>query len=280
MTIGNSAVPTVSAKVLLGWMEREQAISFICEQCVFPDTLTPGQADAIWRLRRDKVEALPERPAPAPKAMPLSLAEQDKAKVLMKALGQGGSIQRVIKIDPSELVTHQPVIIMDQANKYESPGATAADYARHSLAVRSTTPVQLQVNAAHNAADVIVPHGEYTFAFHPQAGFQIQELARHVSVTAYQGRMLLWAGYHRSYARMASANPEGNDRSLLVALTTDADFFVSPNSPNQGLRAMLCGLRPSLLRDFFDDNFFMMVNLKRKRWVLQIRASCTGVDDV
>jgi hypothetical protein len=90
----------------------------------------------------------------------------------------------------------------------------------------------------------------------------------------------LFAGYHRSYARIASAKPDGSDRSLLVALTTDGDFLVSPHSPNQGVRAMLCGLRPSLLSDFFDDDFFITVNLKRKRYVLQIRANCVPVDDV
>jgi len=131
-----------------------------------------------------------------------------------------------------------------------------------------------------NAMDVDVPHGEFAFAFNQGTSqFYIMELARHISVTAFQDRMLLWAGYHRSYAFIANTNPEGIERSLLVALTTDADFLVSAQSPNQGLRAMVCGLRPPLFRDFFDDALFMEVNLKRKRFVLQVRALCVGVND-
>jgi hypothetical protein len=117
------------------------------------------------------------------------------------------------------------------------------------------------------------------FGFVPPAGFQIQEQARHVSVTAYDNRLLLWAGYHRSYARIASANPEGMDRSLLVVLTTDATFLFSHDSPNQGLRAMLCGLRPPLLGDFLDESLFMRVKLRRRRYELQIRAKVVSIND-
>jgi hypothetical protein len=128
-------------------------------------------------------------------------------------------------------------------------------------------------------ANVNVPHGEFAFVFEPQVTqFLVIETARHTSVTQFGDRMLLWAGYHRSYARMVNANPEGIERSMLVALTTDADFFVSEQSPNQGLRAVVCGLRPPLFRDFFDERFFINVRLRKKRWELQIRAQCVGVN--
>jgi len=78
---------------------------------------------------------------------------------------------------------------------------------------------------------------------------------------------------------MESAKPDGMERSsLLVALTTDADFILSPQSPNQGLRAMLCGPRPPLFGDFFDDRFFIKVKLRKKRYELQIRAQVVAVD--
>jgi hypothetical protein len=43
---------------------------------------------------------------------------------------------------------------------------------------------------------------------------------------------------------------------------------------------MVTGLRPPLLRDFFDPTFFMRVNLKRKRFILQVRAQIAAVDDI
>ncbi len=127
--------------------------------------------------------------------------------------------------------------------------------------------------------DIRVPHMEFCFVFIPKEGFQIQELARHVSVTAYGDRMILWAGYHRSYARMTSANPEAIERSLLAVLTTDADFVLSPDSPNHGLRAMVRGLRPPLFADFLDERFFMDVRLRKKRFELQIRANIVAIDE-
>jgi len=273
-------VPTVSAKVLLGWMERDAAVNFLRNECVFPTPLSEDEATEIWRIRHERVQALPERTAEAPIELPMDKREEAEAKNFMGIVGTGSSIRRVIKIDPFGLVTYQPHVTIDQVNKYTPYAMSAADYAAKSLAT-FRKPIQLNVQGGVNFADAAVPHGEYAFILNTQNGrFEIQELARHVSVTAFQNRMILFAGYHRSYARIASAKPDGSGRSLLVALTTDADFLVSAQSPNQGLRAMICGLRPSLLGDFFDDTLFMAVILKRKRFVLQIRANCVGVDDV
>jgi hypothetical protein len=90
--------------------------------------------------------------------------------------------------------------------------------------------------------------------------------------------MMLWAGYHRSYARMVSMAPEAIDRSLVVALTEDGNFKVSPASPNHGEREMLTGGRPPLFSDFFAEGFFMKVKLRKKRFELQIRAQITALD--
>ena len=85
------------------------------------------------------------------------------------------------------------------------------------------------------------------------AGFGIQEFMKNATVNRFDGRLWLWSGYHRSYARIANMAPDAIDRSLLVVRTTDGDFLVASNSPNQGLRDMLRGRRPALFRDFFDE---------------------------
>jgi hypothetical protein len=77
---------------------------------------------------------------------------------------------------------------------------------------------------------------------------------------------------------MANIAPDAIDRSLLVVLTTDGDFLLSADSPNQGLREMLRGPRPPLFRDFFDDRFVMKVKLRKKRFELQIRAQLVGIN--
>jgi hypothetical protein len=91
--------------------------------------------------------------------------------------------------------------------------------------------------------------------------------------------MMLWAGYHRSYARMLSIAPDAMDRSLVVALTKDADLKVSTGSPNHGERKILTGPRPPLFGDFFDARFFMNVKLRKRRFELRVRAELVPVDE-
>lgn len=271
---------TIAARIVIGWMAREAAINYLTNECVFDEPLTAELAEQKWAEYRDKVAALPERDCSAPIRLPMSAAEQRHADDFMRFHRQyiNGSVREVIKINPLNLVTHQPHVLLDQAGAYAADATDAAHFARHSLATARGVH-NIQIQAGLNAMDIIVPHGEFAFAFEPQtSAWGVIETARHISVTAFQNRMLLWAGYHRSYAFMDRANPDGIERSLLVALTTDADFLLSPQSPNQGLRATVCGLRPTLFRDFFDGDLFMTVSLKRKRFVLQVRAQCVGVD--
>lgn len=73
--------------------------------------------------------------------------------------------------------------------------------------------------------------------------------------------------------------PDAIDRSLVVALTADGNFKVSPASPNHGEREMLTGARPPLFGDFFDERFFIKVKLRKKRFELQIRGQIVAIDE-
>jgi hypothetical protein len=110
-------------------------------------------------------------------------------------------------------------------------------------------------------------------------GFQIQQNAGHISVTEYDGRLLLFAGYHRSFAEITRENPDGIARSLVVALTTDGEFLISPASSNQGVREVLRGLRPPLLADFLDERLSMRVRLRKKKCELKIQSRIEWLDD-
>lgn len=72
---------------------------------------------------------------------------------------------------------------------------------------------------------------------------------------------------------------EAIGRSLLMVLTTDADFLVSAASPNQGLRDMICGARPPFFADFFNDTFAMTIKLRKRRYELQVRAQVVALDE-
>jgi hypothetical protein len=186
------------------------------------------------------------------------------------------NIKDVIKIDPSGLIAHQLLVVEERAIGYQTAVSTMQGWINQTLAAQQQ-PHQIQLRFGMNAMDVDVPHAEFVVVF-ANGTYQVQELARFVSVTAFDQRMLLHAGYHRSYARMSGIAPDAIDRSVLVVVVTDGEFLVSPSSPNQGVRAMCCGLRPPLFADFFDDGFFMRVPLKRKRFTLQVRGQMVPVD--
>jgi hypothetical protein len=257
-------------------MEREFAVRYLMNECVFDEPLTEQRATEIWQERRDQVDQLPERQALAPARLPLTPEERERANAFLRFHSvqlRQGPIRDVIKINPLGLVTHQPYICLDRVNDHVVDG-NGGD-----TLCTQMRPHQMMIQSGMNSANVHVPHGEFGFFYDPiHKLFTVSETGRHVSVSEFQGRMILWAGYHRSYACMVNENPEGIERSLLVALTTDADFFVSEHSPNQGLRAMVCGLRPPLLADFFDERFFMAVRLRKKRFELQIRAQIVPVN--
>jgi hypothetical protein len=134
------------------------------------------------------------------------------------------------------------------------------------------------MKAGANWIDIEIPHAEFILTADQRRGIHIQQLAGHVNVTEFGGRMMLWAGYHRSYARMLSIAPDAMDRSLL-ALTRDALLKVLPGSPNHGELKMLTGPRPPLFGDFFDARFFMKVKLRKRRFELRVRAQIVPVDE-
>jgi hypothetical protein len=270
----------LDAIVLLGWMERDFALQYLLNDCIFDPPLNQEQAGALWQQYRDRVEALPERDANAPAKLELTREEQDAAERFLAPHRASGStaIRDVIKVDPMGLVVYQLYVVVEKAREYMNHAAARTWCARNCLAVRPRRPQQFQGRSRLNVADIQIPHGEFAAAFIPPDKFSVEELAGHVSVTEFGMRMLLWAGYHRSYARMASMNPDATDRSLLAVLTNDADFVLSPDSPNQGVRAMVCGLRPPIFADFFDNRLFMSVRLRRKRYELRIRAMVVGIN--
>ncbi len=101
-----------------------------------------------------------------------------------------------------------------------------------------------------------LPHAEHMIGFQPDGAFRIQQGAGFVSVVDLGGgRLLLKAGYHRSFAfaRAAMNDPDAKDRCELVALTTSLPPPLVANFPtHQGLRTMVFGSRPPLFSDFFD----------------------------
>jgi hypothetical protein len=279
MTTVHAAEPkSVGERCLLGWMPREDAIKHLTEESLEP-LFDARNAAEIWAEYRRRVEELPQREALAPERLSLTTDEQGLRSAFLRKHQGAPTIQDVIKIDPRRCVALQLSVITDRAEMYAATTKSAQHKARHCLGSDQNQAVSLTITPAVNAIRVALPHAEFTLAVAPNGSLVFQQLARHISVSAFDNRMLLFAGYHRAFALSALHNPDAIERSLVVALTTDAAPLLSSDSPNQTVREMVRGLRPPLFADFFDDCLFMSLRVRKRRPELWIQPQIKWFDD-
>lgn len=260
-------------RVLLGWQAEADAIRYLREDCIFDPPLTEQQARLLWERRKAAVDALGPRPTTSPPHLQMTAREREVAGRFLarhrKVLGN--VIRDVVKVDPMGLVIRQFEINVDSANEYMRD-AVAATWCIHNCLTTSRPYNRLQPAEVPNGWNFSLPHGEFGFVFDGDQAFGIVEGRPHVSISELNGRAILWAGYHRSYARASMVNPETNERSVLAALTDEGNLAFGPGSTNPALRDVVLGECPPLLADFFDERLFMEVELRRKRYELQVRA--------
>jgi hypothetical protein len=258
-------------------MAKDEAIACLQTQCWFDPQLSDAQAEALWQPYRIAVEQLPERQLQTPQRLPIPRHAQSLVNDF-RARTRGPEVLDVINIDPRSLAIYQFYVAVDRAD-HHAQCLGNNDWARTCLQL--DRPVsQLPIRLENNAVKVVVPHGEHTFALRPDGAFQIQQTGGFISVCEINGRMILKAGYHRSFAvvRAAMNAPEASDTSLLVALTATAPPQLSAQFPTQGLRTTILGSRPPLFSDFFDSSLAMKVKLRRKKFEYHIRFE--QVDDL
>jgi hypothetical protein len=265
---------TVGAVVLLGWMERESAIKFLLEECVFDPALTAEQATDIWVQHRRRVEALAERRIEAPARLPIPPINRQLVASFL-ARHRGPEVLDVIKINLMGLVVYQLLVVADKADEHAQ---RPEDWTAKILVV-DRPGARLPIRSEDGTLKINLPHAEHMIALQPDGAFRIQQGAGFVSVAEIEGRLFLKAGYHRSFAfsRGTMNAPDANDRCALVVLTASLPPQLSAAFPDQGLRTTVLGSRPPLFADFFDTDLAMRVRLRKKRWEAHIKI--VPVDD-
>jgi hypothetical protein len=261
------AVRTIRGKLLLGWMPREEAMKTLLKLCVFSSPINEQQAEELWAEYRSRVAALSPRKCELPANAKMSLAEKIQAKKLMNDIRRKGgkNARRVLKIDPMRLVVHQYRIFLDHAEAYRAAMINEREKTRLCLGFGLETDFT-RVRSEAGAVIIELPHPEFGCKRHPNGQIEIQEAARFISVADLDDRILLWAGYHRTYAVASQTSPDATERVLLVTLIDgDADRFLAPDSDRREVRDTVLGERPAIFADFFDDALCMTVNLRRQR---------------
>jgi hypothetical protein len=275
-TLGPQPPSTYSGVALLGWMERDPAVRFLMQDCLFERPLTESDAESIWRKWRDRAAALPEREAPAPVPVPLSPTENTHAARFLQFVGAlGVSGVQVIKIDPMQLIVGQYHIAIDVAARHAERPHNDPGWMDQLLPASPSNP-QLNMNFTRRNFDteitIDLPHAEFIFGVHSHGGFAPKELLGYVMAVKAGNRMMLGKGYHRLYSRIMAANASYPERLSLIALDPST---INPPSreaapSNGGLD--LFGSRPALFSDFFTEGLAMPVYLRKKRYRLEVQA--------
>jgi hypothetical protein len=256
--------------ILIGWMERDEAVRTLHDDCFFDPPLSDETAEALWKPYRQRVEGLNRAIDPC-KKIPRnkwSQTEKDVADSFEAAIGL-----KALKVCSDSLIVHQLSVVLDKVNAYKAQHGSHAKWIKDCLP--TTNPEKpIRINSDPVTRDFVVelPHGECMLGLQPDGNFRVVQGGRHITVSEIAGRLVLTAGYHRSYG-LASIAPEGIERSMLVAFASTA-----PLSPSQA--TLVSGLRPPLFRDFFDEDFFITVKLRRKRYEMRVSAHLVAVEDL
>jgi hypothetical protein len=296
--MGNAPVAppinTVRARILPGWMTRDEAINYLTLQC--HPQMSVADAEHTWQEYRTRCAALPANRAPAPQFLPLSTQEAAQAQLFMQFINSRGPHQVVgaVKIDLRQLVVIQYYVITERADSYRQRITSAAAWLAEMLPT-TLAPATIQTsfslgppnnaNQLSSSIDIDVPHAEFAFLPADPTGsvFGASQFLRHVTACETANRVLLRAGYHRSFARVLNA-PAATVPTAVIALERNT-CVAPPNQTPAGAGAITggaglnpFGLRPALLADFFTTGLFMDVNLRRKRYQLQVRCTWLELD--
>ena len=275
---------TLRGKLLLGWMTKKEALAFLTGEAVPP--LAEEEAIKLWESYCQRVAALGNRGCQKPANAAHNLKEKLAADRIVKASRKNGerNVKGLIKVDPLNLVVHQLRIFEERAEPYVDLVSDPITKVKTCL---PPLPVGRQLPTKRVGGKTIIelPHGEFRIVPGPNKKLEIQELAHHVAINAFDDRLLLWAGYHRTYAvTLASqANPEEIERLVPAVLTTDADdAFLCALAGFSEKRDMVRGACPALFRDFFDPDLCLSINLRKQRRQIEsdlTQTSMVWVDD-
>lgn len=268
---------TVDARILLGWMEHDEAMACLQKDCWFDPSLTEQQSEDMWTAYKTRVDNLPERVIQPPVRQPIPASQRHIANNF-RIRTQGPEVIDVINIDPTGLVVYQKYVVIDRVEHHcVQPG----DWSKKTLLLDRPS-AQLNLRMENGTIKVNLTHAEHVFELHPDGAFRIGQGGGFVCVVDVEGRLLLRAGYHRSFgfARTVRNELDAKDKCVLVALTRTVPAQLLPGWPQGGLRTMVLGPRAPLFSDFFDDDFAMTVKLRKKRYEMHIRAETVAVDDV
>jgi hypothetical protein len=265
---------TVKARFLLGWMDKHEAMGAL-KACVFNPRLNSKKALALWKHYRDKVTALAPRNVTPIVEQALSATETLIVQQQLAQLNAGPKAAfhpRIIKIHPGDLIARQFQVVTERSDLYGQQMQDDLTRINHCLGIGlecngQQFPTRL-INSKIQAIDL--PHFEFTLLpvgmVNGQIQCQVVEWDRYITAfSTDQGRMVLWGGYHRTYALLCQLAGDASGGAPLVTVMTGMPDVVNFLTKPSFVRDTVLGDRPALLRDFLDEELFIEVDLRKRR---------------
>jgi tetratricopeptide (TPR) repeat protein len=264
----------LAGRALLGWMDREQAVKFLMQDCLFSAPLTSGDAEEIWESHKAMVENLAPAEPPADK-LAMSAADLKAARKFRNKYPGAVGLVDFVRLNPMDLVVHQLWISTAISNRYRE-SVTPDKWLKTALLDPPSNPL-LKSRSAGDNITFDLPHAEFFLTVPSQPNeIRVSEGDGFVTVALHAGRALLLRGYHRTFACAQFAREAVNaPHGVLFAVSNQLE---SIGSMADEVLNMMTGPRPPRIADFFDDRFFLPVTLRKRRYQMRIHCEVAEID--
>lgn len=265
----------LAGRALLGWMDREQAVKFLTQDCLFSEPLSTGASEQVWESFRDAVRDLPPAPGSPSGTLPMSTADMKAARKFRTKYPGAAGIVDFVRLNPLDLVVHQFWISTDIAAGYRD-NVTPDRWLQTALLDPPSNP-RLISRCVGDDITFDLPHSEFFLTVPPQSSqIRVSEADGFVTVALHANRALLLRGYHRTFAcarfvREAANAPHG----VLFAVSNQLRTI---GSLADDVLNMMAGPRPPRMADFFDDRLSLPVILRRRRYQMRIHCEVVEID--
>ena len=255
-------------------MDREQAVKFLMQDCLFSAPLTSGAAEQIWESHKAIVENLAPAEATAGK-LAMSAADLKAARKFRSKYPGAVGIVDFVRLNPMDLVVHQLWVSTAISHRYRD-SVTPDKWLQTALLNPPSNPL-LRSRSVGDNITFDLPHAEFFLTVPSQPNeIRVTEGDGFVTVALHAGRALLLRGYHRTFACAQFAREAANaPHGVLFAVSNQLEAI---GSMADEVLNMMAGPRPPCMADFFDDRFFLPVTLRKRRYQMRIHCEVAEID--
>ena len=264
----SSGASGLAARALLGWMDREQALKFLVEDCVFSAPLTCSVAEETWQFQKTVVENLAQEEPQSLRNLPLSAADLKAARKFRSWHPEAHSVIDFVRLNPMDLVVHQLWASTTIADGYRDK--VAPDKWLYTALLDPPSDSRLKWSRDEHTITFDLPHSDFVLAgpVQPSGEMRVSEVQGFVTVAFHADRALLMSGYHRTFACAQRAlNVENAPRGVLFGVS---NLLAAMGGQADEVLKRMESPRPPRMADFFDERLFLPVALRRRRYQMRV----------